>query len=160
MITIRTMGGDDCPSVLALEAENLSPWTQPLLAAELTCKDAILLVAEDQKKIVGWLGARVIPPEAELLKIAVQQEKRRMGIAGKLLSTLCHRLLLCGCEELFLEVRSQNIGGIEFYLAKGFAQVGQRVLYYSHPDDDALVLKKQLASENNNFNTGKCDENT
>ncbi len=144
MINIRTMEREDCPGVIALEAENLSPWPETLLVVEFNNKNALLLVAEEGETIVGWLCARVLFPEAELLKIAVLREKRRMGIAGKLLSTLCHRLLLSGCEELFLEVRSQNIGAREFYLAKGFAQVGQRRLYYRQPDDDALVLKKQI----------------
>ncbi len=144
MIIIRTMEREDCPGVVALETENLSPWPETLLVAEFHNKNALLLVAEEGEIIVGWLCARVLSPEAELLKIAVLREKRRMGIAGKLLSTLCDRLLLYGCQELFLEVRAQNIGAREFYLAKGFAQVGQRRLYYRQPDDDALVLKKQI----------------
>ncbi len=144
MINIRTMKREDCPGVIALEEENLSSWPETLLVAEFRNKNALLLVAEEGETIVGWLCARVLSPEAELLKIAVLQKKRRKGIAAKLLSTLCHRLPLYGCEDLFLEVRAQNIGAKEFYLAKGFAQVGQRRLYYRHPDDDALVLKKQI----------------
>ncbi len=151
---IRSMGRDDCRGVLALEAENLSPWTEALLAAELAFQGAVLLVAEERGAIVGWLGARVLQPEAELLKIAVQREKRRRGVAGGLLSALYRELVQGGCRELFLEVRSQNVGAVKFYLAEGFTQIGRRSLYYREPDDDALVLKKQIARENIYFNMG------
>ncbi|PIE31042.1 ribosomal-protein-alanine N-acetyltransferase RimI, partial [candidate division KSB3 bacterium] len=57
---------------------------------------------------------------------------------------LCSELVSYGCQQLFLEVRAKNSGAIKFYLANGFMQVGQRVLYYREPDDDALVMTRPL----------------
>ncbi len=145
---IRRMGRTDIDGVLVLERENPSPWTRLLVASELACDRAILLVAEEVGgKIIGWFGARALSPEAELLKIAVRRDRRRIGVAGRLFSFLCSELVRCGCQQLFLEVRAKNIGAIKFYLANEFVQVGQRVLYYREPDDDALVMARPLAGE-------------
>ncbi len=150
------MGHADIDGILVLERENPSPWTRSLVAAELVNEKAVLLVAEAVGgELIGWLGARVLSPEAELLKIAVQRHRRRMGVAGRLFSFLCRELAGCGCRELFLEVRAKNIGAIKFYLVNNFVQIGQRALYYRQPDDDALVLARPIAGENDTYGMGK-----
>lgn len=148
MIDIRTMGANDLPFVVALEMENLSPWSHSLLAEELEGADGIVLVALDEEsEVVAWLCAKITAPEAELLKIAVKQRRRRQGVATTLFSSLCEELVQCGCVEFFLEVRAQNISAQKFYHTNGCVQVGQRVLYYVDPEDDALVLRRSLVEK-------------
>ncbi len=141
------MQEDDLFAVISLESENPSPWSGPVLDREMKHPGAMLLVAEEDNNILAWLGARIIAPEAELLKLAVLEKRRREGLAQKLFACLVRELLRCGCLEIFLEVRSANSEARSFYAGNGFVEIGRRVLYFRNPDDDALVLKKVLHGE-------------
>ena len=47
---------------------------------------------------------------------------------------------------MFLEVRRSNQAAIVLYERAGFASLSVRHGYYSHPREDALVMRKRLAS--------------
>lgn len=145
---VRDMVWGDLETVLGLENQNPSPWSKEQLSAELEYPASIVLVAEQVSgELGGWCCARLLAPEAELLKICVRQDKRRTGIATRLFSRLEQRLQANGATELFLEVRRRNTAATSFYLRHGFLQVGLRVDYYRNPADDAAVFKKALESE-------------
>lgn len=141
------MADGDLEGVLAIENSTLTPWSMEMLAAELRYASGISLVAEDGQppgQIVGWCAARLVAPEAELLKIAVSEVHRRRGIGGRLMASLYQRLRRAMVCELYLEVRESNQPALAFYAHHGFLAVGKRSGYYSNPKDDALLLKKRL----------------
>jgi ribosomal-protein-alanine N-acetyltransferase len=49
-----------------------------------------------------------------------------------------------GARTALLEVRQSNRDAQRLYLRLGFALVGQRPGYYSHPEEDALVLARDV----------------
>ena len=55
-------------------------------------------------------------------------------------------LVQAGVRSLYLEVRESNSAARALYAALGFQQVGRRRGYYQHPSEDALLLKRDLAS--------------
>lgn len=141
------MAQGDLEAVLAIERTTLTPWSREMVEAELRYAAGIRLVAEDGQaggSIVGWCAARLVAPEAELLKIAVAKERRRQGIGAALLGHLCRALHDVGICELFLEVRGRNHPALSLYGRFGFTEIGRRPAYYSEPEDDALLLRRHL----------------
>ncbi len=130
---------------MQIESSSPSPWSLSQLRLELQRANGVQLAARISETVAGWCCAwNVTEEEAELLKIAVAQEHRRKGIASTLLEKLETQLEGRGTRSIFLEVRSQNSIALKFYLKSGYFQVGLRKRYYSSPEDDAIVLKKEL----------------
>lgn len=143
-MNIRPLTGDDLLQVVTLEAENPSPWSIPLVQQELDNPRAILLAGEVRGRVAAWLSATFIPPEAELLKIAVAASCRRCGYADLLLADLLEKLACRQCTALYLEVRSRNLPALKFYQKNGFLKRGKRASYFDDPIDDALVLCREF----------------
>ena len=90
----------------------------------------------------AYLGVQRVPPQADVMNVAVSPALRRRGIARALFAELERRLP--EIDELFLEVRASNSGAIALYRTLGFEQVGRRPNYYLDPREDALILRKEL----------------
>ena len=139
------MHAADIKAVAGIEAESPSPWAVALLQQELDRRRGLQLVAETADScIVGWCACRFIWPEAELLKIATAGRKRRTGIGNLLLTHLLSNLREGNFTSLFLEVRFANEAARIFYNYHGFQAVGLRKGYYSDPQDDALILRRDI----------------
>jgi len=143
-IQIRPAELLDLESIEKIEQSSYSPYSLSQLCSELEQKNSLLLVAVYGPRVIGWCSSRLIPPEAELLKIAVLPDFRRQGIAALLLCHLEQKLAGNNVTDVYLEVRSMNETAIKFYLKFGFFQVGLRKKYYSSPQDDALIYKKEI----------------
>ncbi len=101
----------------------------------------LALVAEEAGgAIVGFLIARCVADEVEILNLAVSDRLRRKGIASSLLRRLFEELAAAPPARIYLEVRRSNKAAIVFYERQGFSCVGERRNYYRHPTEDALVL--------------------
>jgi ribosomal-protein-alanine N-acetyltransferase len=51
-----------------------------------------------------------------------------------------------GARRATLEVRATNVPARELYAALGFTEAGRRPCYYTQPDDDAIILWKELGA--------------
>ena len=140
---IRPMTAADVPSVAALEKLCFSdPWSVSSIASELDNPLSLWLVWEEDGTAAAYLGVQRVPPQADVMNVAVSPALRRRGIARALFAELERRLP--EIDELFLEVRASNSGAIALYRARGFEQVGRRPNYYLDPREDALILRKEL----------------
>ncbi len=140
---IRPMTAADVPSVAALEKLCFSdPWSVSSIASELDNPLSLWLVWEEDGTAAAYLGVQRVPPQADVMNIAVSPALRRRGIARALFAELERRLP--EIDELFLEVRASNSGAIALYRTLGFEQVGRRPNYYLDPREDALILRKEL----------------
>ena len=143
---IRKMSVADVPQIAALEKLCFSdPWSEKSVASELENSLSLWLVWEEQGEVLGYVGSQSVPPEADVMNLAVTPGGRRRGIAKVLLTELIQLLRGNGVEALFLEVRASNEAAIALYEGFGFAQVGRRSGYYEKPREDALILRKELA---------------
>jgi ribosomal-protein-alanine N-acetyltransferase len=105
----------------------------------------VALVAEmGDSSIAGFMVAALIPPSAELESIAVAPQVQRKGVARELLRQLLHHIRSRQCSEILLEVRPSNQAGLAFYEAIGFEENGRRPGYYSHPVEDAVLMRLAL----------------
>ncbi len=97
-----------------------------------------VVVAERKGRVIGFLVWReTAPGEYEILNLAVPPAERRLGVGRALLQEALER-----CRgTVYLEVRASNAAAMAFYAGFGFVEAGRRSGYYSHPDEDAVVMK-------------------
>ncbi|HZC65493.1 MAG TPA: ribosomal protein S18-alanine N-acetyltransferase [Candidatus Dormibacteraeota bacterium] len=115
-------------------------------------------VAEEAegRKVVGFIVVRLIPPEAEILNLAVDRENREQGFATSLLEVVLANLQKGNATRLHLEVRPSNTAAISFYQKHLFTLTGVRPNYYSQPAEAALLMARVLSE----FPAGRGDQPT
>ena len=130
---------DDLSSLARLhEASFEQAWTQTALRDLLKITGTIAFSTSD-----GFVMARVVGNEAEVLTITVAPSARRRGIGSALLREGARRACELGARTMFLEVGESNAAARALYTRSGFFPVGRRRLYYG-PSEDALVLRADL----------------
>ena len=148
-MVIRRAIPDDAPKIAALEEEIFpDPYGVKSIFSYICQEDGMCYTASDDSgELIAYILGRVIAPEGELYRIATRPDKRRRGIAYRLLDYAhkCERGR--GLETLFLEVRSKNIPARNLYHAYGFRELGIRKKYYKNPDDDAVVMIKAHSAD-------------
>ena len=144
MIIYEEMKQEHIPAVARLEQENFSlPWSENVLRSELTNPLSLWLVALKGNAVVGYVGAQIVPDEADMMNLAVNDAHRRMGIGKSLVEELVKRLQARMVRSLTLEVRVSNLPAIKLYEGLGFQTVGRRPGYYQKPKEDAFILRKE-----------------
>ncbi len=94
----------------------------------------------------GFILARVVAEEAEILTLAVHPDARRQGEGRALLAAIESKT---AAGEFFLEVRDDNIAARALYESAGYSSAGHRKNYYQangRRSSSAIVLKKRLTS--------------
>jgi ribosomal-protein-alanine N-acetyltransferase len=139
---IRAMEEHDVAAVFDLERATPEASHWPLSEYERVAgASAMAWVAEDLgEAIVGFLIARRVADEVEILNLAVSARHRRRGIGSRLVHRLMGELEAVPLARIYLEVRRSNQPAIVFYERHGFRCVGERRDYYHDPRDDAVVL--------------------
>ena len=131
--------------IAALEKQCFSdPWSEVSVRSELSNPLSDWLVAEEDGKLVGYVGSQSVAPEADVMNLAVAPEWRKKGIGRALMKALIAQLHSRGITALFLEVRVGNIPAQNLYRGLEFVEVGRRPKYYVNPTEDALILRKEL----------------
>jgi len=97
-------------------------------------------VAAPAEDVLGFLVARRIGSDIEILNFAVQSDFRRSGVGESLLRRALAWGAELNAERAMLEVRASNYAALQFYERRGFAVVGRRPRYYTAPIEDALLL--------------------
>jgi ribosomal-protein-alanine acetyltransferase len=92
-------------------------------------------------RVLGFLIANQIGHEWELENIVVAPASRRKGLATRLSTAFLNRVRETNSEQVFLEVRESNQPARAFYLRLGFEESGRRKLYYSSPQEDAVLYR-------------------
>ena len=88
--------------------------------------------------MLGYLVCSRYDRVWHLMNVAVAPERRRQGIASRLIS----RLIAEAGDELpfTLEVRVSNRDAIAMYERLGFRSAGVRPRYYQDNGEDALIM--------------------
>jgi [ribosomal protein S18]-alanine N-acetyltransferase len=103
-------------------------------------------IAEHERGVAGFLVARVLVRETEILNFAVRADVRRRGIGTKLIGAAIEWSRELHAEKVTLEVRASNESAIGFYERHGFVAAGRRPRYYVAPVEDALLLSLAVAA--------------
>ena len=145
MFSIRKMRREDVVEVAELERKIFpDAWSENALLETWKQRQTMLLIALEDRKIIGYLILYFVLEDGEIARIAVADEYRRKGVAGKMLRELA---LLCrenGVNRLMLDVRESNEPAKAFYVRQGFEVDGIRKDYYTNPVENAVLMSVPL----------------
>ncbi|MFT4111643.1 ribosomal protein S18-alanine N-acetyltransferase [Silvibacterium sp.] len=146
--TLRVLRQEDLAAVMALAADapeaphwSLAVWRQVLERVETIAPAAFV-----DGRLAGFAVAAVTLDVAELEAIAVAVAYRRQGLGAALLAEVIRKAQALGAIRLELEVRARNAAAIGLYLRAGLASEGLRRRYYRDPEEDALLMGRNLGS--------------
>lgn len=129
----------------------LDAWDEDAFARLLEGPCTAALIARDDGAqaagACGFVLVRATLDEAEILTLSVLPERRREGIASRLVGEAARLVATSGARVVFLEVAVDNTAARELYRAAGFNQVGVRRGYYERRGRapcDALLLRLDL----------------
>ena len=134
---------EDLPDILAIERDSFkAPWSKESLSSELADPLSSIIIAKSSSSLYpcGYICYKIIPPEAELLRIAVRSECRQQGCAQALLSEMIRLVQLREVTTIYLEVSEINRAAINLYVKLGFSITGSRPRYYDHGTTAALLF--------------------
>ncbi len=145
-LKLRPMGEGDVDAVVKIQVASaeIAQWTARDYA-RLSANGMMAWVAELGGAIAGFLVARRIAAELEILNLAVRPDARRRGIGHALIQFAFEWGKQFDAKSTFLEVRASNQAALQFYKRHGFEETGRRPLYYSNPVEDALVLTAPIS---------------
>ncbi len=118
------------------------PWSEKEFD-ELLLQDSTFLISNENSFLLGMLTDY----EAEILTLAVDPMKRRLGIAKKMLNEFEDRCLKKNINKIILEVAKNNNPALILYKNCNFKITGKRRDYYTSPEGkkiDAIVMIKSI----------------
>ena len=105
--------------------------------------------AWQEESPVGFILARDLAGEVEVLSVGVLPQWRRRGIGRALFDAVVAKAKHDGLGSIVLEVATENTAARALYAAFGFVQVGRRPGYYRQTGGraDALILRRGISGE-------------
>ena len=150
-MTLEPATAADAGVMAALHAGAFdSPWPEADIAQLLASPGGFGIIAGDEGgPPAGFILARAIVGEAEILTLATDPAQRRRGIGHALLTAAIGLAQHNGAAAMFLEGADDNAAAIGLYAKAGFAEAGRRRGYYRRAGGkpvDARVLRLDLNS--------------
>ena len=93
----------------------------------------------EEDRIIGYVSFYQVEDELEIIKIGIVKSHQRNNY-GSILIKEFKKLKI---KKIFLEVSSENVNAINFYVKNGFKEIGLRKGYYTSKNGikiDALRL--------------------
>jgi len=151
-VEIRHMTAEDVPRVMEIAAglpqaphDSRETWLKLLDAGAAPPRLALVAGQRSSGVLMGFSVVSLLPPQAELESIAVEDASQRRGTGRRLLLAAIDELRKTGVRELWLEVRVSNHAAIGLYRSLGFVESGRRARYYADPVEDAVLMSLALA---------------
>jgi [ribosomal protein S18]-alanine N-acetyltransferase len=141
-ITIRRGTPADLDSVIAIANGSASAahWSKSEFDA-IFSSGRLLLLAESQMTMIGFLVAHCVAGEWGLENVVVAASHQRRGIGERLVHELISTAKNGSAAFIFLEVRESNVAAKSLYERCGFQRSGRRKEYYSNPPEDAILYR-------------------
>jgi ribosomal-protein-alanine N-acetyltransferase len=126
--------------VIALERRAFpAPWSLAMFVLELSKPSSICLTAVEGDELIGYLICSRYHTVWHLMNVAVDIDRRRLGVATALIERLFDETTGSG-DRYTLEVRVSNREAIAMYESFGFRSAGIRRRYYHDNNEDALIM--------------------
>lgn len=137
----------DLPGVMACEgAFTHARWSEQSWTDEITGAGRLTLVEKDADGAVWGVATFSVGPDvADLNRVVVAPDRRRAGVARRLVLEGMAWAGESAASQMMLEVDDANEPAIALYRHLGFAPLARRRNYYG-PGRDALVMALDLGS--------------
>ena len=145
-LSCRRLSATDTDEVASLERAAFNePWSPALVGTELDSPSSVAIGISRTAagQLLGYALFRLIPPTADLNRIAVVDQERGRGLGSLLLRYGHDALAHAGATECLLEVRDSNTAALRLYSNHGYQHIARRRGYYTN-GSDALVLRCPL----------------
>ncbi|MGH9714199.1 MAG: GNAT family N-acetyltransferase [Candidatus Acidiferrales bacterium] len=145
-VLLRALAPPDVGAILAIQSAcpEIAQWTM-WDYDRVARGEMIGWVAEKGSRVSGFLVARRVAADLEILNFAVRSDDRRSGVGAALLQAAMEWGKSFHAEKAMLEVRVSNTAAVRFYESFKFQVAGRRPRYYAAPVEDALLLTAPLA---------------
>ena len=151
-VSIRDMEQSDFPKLSAIHGQGFARgWSDGEIEKLLASDHYFCLVAirkgGNSKNPLGFMIAKSIEDEAEIITIAVDKSARSRGVGSKLVQETIRKLQYDRVKSLFLEVDESNQPAIKLYSRNQFRLLNTREGYYKDAlgnPANALVMQRQL----------------
>jgi len=122
------------------------PWDGETLARIMGLSGCFGRLAWDGEIPAGFVLARDLGDECEVLSIGVIPDRRRHGTGARLMAAVLAEARRRGIVSVVLEVAAGNDAARALYRRLGFAPVGRRPRYYRRAGtmEDALIMRLNL----------------
>jgi len=126
------------PAILQIELESFSdPWSLGMFFEIFTNQLTHGYIAENNGELLGYIMFYLMPPDIQILNIAVKNSARNKKIGSLLMKAA---LDYENINLFTLEVRESNIPAIKLYEKFGFKVDGVRKNYYKLPPENAVLM--------------------
>jgi ribosomal-protein-alanine N-acetyltransferase len=122
------------------------PWDAAALARIVGLSGGFGYLAWHGDTPAGFVLARDLGGEVEILSLGVLPERRRRGVGRALIDSVVAEAERRRAGSLVLEVATENEAARRLYAGIGFVQVGRRPRYYQRTSGrvDALILRRGI----------------
>ena len=139
---IRRAYPEDAAAIAEMEKNIFGdPWSEKDILSYISSQIGMCYTALEGGELIGYIIGQRIPPEAEVYRIAVREDKRRNQVGNLLLTYALEAEGDRGVTTVFLEVRSRNAAAREFYRYIGFNEVGFRDNYYQRTEKYSFIFQ-------------------
>jgi ribosomal protein S18 acetylase RimI-like enzyme len=101
----------------------------------------LCLVAEIDGLVAGDMLTKIVEDRAELGSMATHPAYRRRGVGAALLEETVRRVKGYGINDIVIEVRKTNLGGLTFWKKMGFVVTGEQPGFYGDGETAITMLK-------------------
>jgi [ribosomal protein S18]-alanine N-acetyltransferase len=134
------------------------PWSLAQLRKALASDAYLALGLRVNGVLTAYASLTVLPPEMEILNLAVEPSCRGQGLGKQLAREALRHAWSRGVQTCFLEVDAGNEPALRLYTALGFARTGIRPGYYPSPTGrrDAVIMQYRMRNfQFKSFDGGK-----
>ena len=119
-----------------------NPWSNKSIRNELKRdRYSLNLVAEIDKKIIGYFFAHLLENEVHILNIAIDVTYQHQGYGKQFFNKILENYLQYA--DVYLEVKRSNFPAINLYLNFGFEEIDIREAYYANGEDAVIMVKRE-----------------
>lgn len=128
----------------SIEDDYEKKWTKKDFESFILNQYSIFILSHPEP--VGYIKARIINNEMEIISILVDKKFKKKGIGKNLLKKLLNLAKKKKIQHIFLEVSVENKIAINLYKRFSFIKIGQRKNYYKKNgrNIDANVMRLTL----------------
>jgi len=145
-LQIRWLIRRDMVEVLKIESASFEyTWSEEDFLRCLRQRNCIGMVAEQDHEIVGFMIYELHKSKLRILNFAVASAARRRGVGRQMICRLIDKLSQQRRKEIVLDIRETNLPAQMFFRSEGFRAVQILRDYYDDTDEDAYVMRYQLA---------------